>query len=188
MYWAEGGFVIPDPESTRFAMVITETPLPARSGFSACLSSYRRPAANTAPTDAKASCLYPNAARALREAEERGFQNAVIRDLLGNVAEFATANLFMVKDGVAVTPVPNGTFLNGITRQRIIALLRENGTTVEERAVTVADLEDADEIFSSGNYAKIAPVTRFEDRDLQPGPVAESACDLYFDYAETARV
>src|SRR3546814_6001125 len=71
-----------------------------------------------APTDAKASCLYPNSARALNEASKRGFDNAVVLDALGNVAELATANLWIAKDGVAVTPAPNGTFLNGITKQR----------------------------------------------------------------------
>ena len=105
MYWADDGFVAPDPDSTRFALVLTEMPLPKPTGFSACLSSYARPAAHTAPTDAKASCLYPNAARALTEAKAKGFDNAVMLDLLGNVAEFATANLFLVKDGVAITPV-----------------------------------------------------------------------------------
>jgi len=116
MYWAEGGFVIPDPESTRFALIINERPIPEPNGFSVCLSSYRRPAASTAPTDAKASCLYPNAARALIEARDKGFDNSVVLDLLGNVAELAMANLFIVKEGVAITPIANGTFLNGITR------------------------------------------------------------------------
>ncbi len=184
MYWADDGFVVPDPESTRFALVLTEMPLPKPTGFSACLSSYARPAPNTAPTDAKASCLYPNTARALTEAKAKGFDNAVVLDLLGNVAEFATANLFFVKDGVAVTPVPNGTFLNGITRRRIIKLLRADGTEVVERVATYPEILDADEIFSTGNFAKVAPVNRIEDRNLQPGPVAKRAYDLYFAFAD----
>lgn len=186
MYWGETGFVIPDPESTRFALVINESPIPKPTGFSVCLSSYRRPAANTAPTDAKASCLYPNAARALREAHDKGFDNAVVLDLLGNVAELATANLFIVKDGVAITPVPNGTFLNGITRQRIIRLLRADGVEVVERVVTYPEVCDADELFSTGNFAKVSPIIRVEDRDLQPGPVAKRARALYFAFAKEA--
>ncbi|MDJ0948897.1 MAG: branched-chain amino acid aminotransferase [Alphaproteobacteria bacterium] len=186
MYWADNGFVAPDPESTRFALAIEEMPIPKPTGFSACLSSFARPAPNTAPTDAKASCLYPNAARALTEAKEKGFDNAVVLDLLGNVAEFATANLFFVKDGVAVTPIPNGTFLNGITRQRVIQLLREDGVEVVERAVNWPEVLDADEIFSTGNYAKVSPVKRIENRDLQPGPIAKRAYDLYFNFAQSA--
>ncbi len=183
MFWGEDGFIIPEPESTRFALVIHESPFPTGSGFSACKSSYRRPTPETAPTDAKASCLYPQAARAMREAHERGFDNCVLLDQMGNVAEFATANVFIVKDGVAATPVPNGCFLSGITRERVIQLLREDGVEVQERRVTFPELQDADEVFSTGNYAKVYPVTRIEDRDLQPGPVAKRARELYFDYA-----
>jgi len=185
MFFAEDGFLLPIPESTRFALVIHEAPLPDTPGFSACLSPYRRPAPDTAPTDAKASCLYPNVARMVRDAQNRGFDNAVVTDLLGNVAEFATANLFIVKDGVAITPALNGTFLNGITRQRVIKLLQDAGIEVQERRVTFAEVLDADEIFSSGNYAKVWPVTRIEDRDLQPGPIAKKAKDLYRTFAQT---
>ena len=185
MFWAESGFVAPDPDSTRFGLVIWEAPLPDPSGFSACISSYRRPQPNAAPTDAKASCLYPNMGRALFEAQERGFDNAITLDPIGNVAELATANLVMVKDGVVQTPVPNGTFLNGITRQRVAALLRADGTEMIERAITVGELKEADEIFSTGNYGKVVPMTRVEDRDLQPGPVYRRARELYWDYARS---
>lgn len=183
MYWADDGFVQPDPESTRFAMVISEAPIPEPKGFSATLSPYRRPNPDSAPTDAKASCLYPNSARALQDANARGFQNAVLCDQLGNVAEFATSNLFYVKNGLVVTPVPNGAFLNGITRQRVIKLLRGDGHEVEERRVRFQDLLDADEIFSTGNHAKVTPVSRIEDRSLQPGPVGMRARELYFEFA-----
>ena len=84
--------------------------------------------------------------RALREAMDKGFDNAVLCDPIGNVAELATANLFTVKDGVTHTPVTNGTFLNGITRQRIIGLLRDDGMEVRERTIAVPELADADEI------------------------------------------
>lgn len=183
MFFGTGGFIMPDPAGTRFAMVIEEMPLPPYKGFSACLSSLRRPSPETAPTDAKASCLYPNVARAMAEAKARGFDNAILLDGLGNVAEFSTANLFLVKDGVVHTPVPNGSFLNGITRQRVIRLLKADGREVVERAVRPAELGEADEIFSTGNYSKVMPVSRFEDRDLQPGPVAARARELYFAYA-----
>ena len=81
------------------------------------------------PIEAKAGCLYPNNARALIEARARGFDNCLMCDMLGNVAELATANVFMAKDGQVMTPMANGTFLNGVTRQRVLALLREDGRT-----------------------------------------------------------
>ncbi len=183
MFWAEEGWVDPDPDSTRFALVIYLSPMPSPTGFSACLSTRRRPAPDMAPTDAKASCLYPNASRALREAAERGFDNAILRDPLNNVAEFATANLFIAKDGVVHTPVPNGTFLSGVTRQRVAALLRERDIEVRERTVLVAELDEADEIFATGNQGKVLPIIRYEDRDMQAGPMFKLARELYWEYA-----
>ena len=183
MFFAEEGFIVPLPESTRFALSVYEAPLPSAKGFSVCLSSFRRPAADMAPTDAKASCLYPNSARALSEALGRGYDNAVVLDPEGNVAEFATSNLFCVKDGVAHTPVANGTFLAGVTRQRVIQLLRDAGTIVHERSIGFAEVFAADEVFSTGNYGKVLPVTRVEKRDLQPGPVYARARELYWDFA-----
>lgn len=186
MFWADEGFVAPDPDSTRFALTLQPSPMPGFSGFTACLSSRRRPMPDAAPTDAKASCLYPNAGRALIEAREKGFNNAVMLDALGNVAEFATANLFMAKDGVVKTPALNGSFLNGITRQRVIKLLREKGQTVLETRLTPQDLLEADEIFNTGNYGKVMPVIRYEDRDLQPGPMFTLARDLYWEFSHSA--
>jgi branched-chain amino acid aminotransferase len=186
MYWAEqGGYMsVPaDPASTRFLLTIYETPMPPPSGFSITVSPFRRPSLECMPTDAKAGCLYPNNGRAITEARARGFDNALVRDMLGNVAETGTSNVFMVRDGVVFTPMPNGSFLNGITRQRVIALLRENGIEVREIVLSVADFLDADEIFSTGNYSKVTPVTRIEDRPLQPGPIHNKARKLYWDWA-----
>jgi branched-chain amino acid aminotransferase len=183
MFWAEAGFVIPDPASTRFCFSLIETPMPQPKSCAVMLSSFRRPHPKSAPTDAKAACLYPNAARALKEAMDKGFDNAVVLDGNGNVAELATANLWLAKDGVAVTPAANGTFLNGITRQRVARLLRGAGIEVEERRVTWEELLAADELFSSGNYGKVLPITRIDGRDLQPGPVYTRARQLYWDFA-----
>jgi branched-chain amino acid aminotransferase len=104
-------------------------------------------------------------------------------DMLGNVAEFGNSNVFMAKDGVVYTPAPNGTFLNGITRQRVIDLLRADGVSVVETILSYADFLSADEIFSSGNFAKVAPVIRIDDRNLQPGPFYGRARKLYWDFA-----
>ena len=72
-----------------------------------------------------------------------------------------------------------------MTRRRIIQLLRDDGHEVVEKNVTFDEVMDADEIFSSGNYAKVSPVLKLEDRDLQAGPVAKKALSLYMDYAST---
>ncbi len=186
IFFPAGGFVVLDPDSTRFLLSIHEAPLPDATGFSACLSSFRRPAPDMAPTLAKASCLYPMTGFAIKEAADKGFDNAVVLDPEGNVAEFATSNLWFAKDGVAITPSANGTFLNGITRQRAIKLLREAGIEVIERTITYDEVRAADEIFSTGNYAKVRPVTRLEDRELQPGPVYRKARELYFDFARAS--
>jgi branched-chain amino acid aminotransferase len=138
-----------------------------------------------APTDAKASALYANTSRALREAKERGFENAVMLDSAGNVAEFASSNIFLVTAaGEVVTPVPNGTFLAGITRARVLELLRADGVTVTERIVKPAELETAREIFNTGNYGKVTPCIRYEGHALEVGPVATRARDLYFAFMD----
>ncbi|MGB6555801.1 MAG: branched-chain amino acid aminotransferase [Pseudolabrys sp.] len=186
MYWAEhsGALLIaPDPQSTKWCLSVYEAPMRKPDGFSITLSPYRKPSLECMPVNAKAGCLYPNNARALIETQARGFGNCVVLDLFGNVAELATANIFIGKDGVVFTPVPNGTFLNGITRQRVIKLLREAGVSVVETTLSYRDIQNADEIFSSGNYSKVMPVNRIEERSLQPGPLYRKARELYWDYA-----
>ncbi len=189
MYWAEkeGPWVqAHDPESTRWCLAIYEAPMrKPTTGFSVTLSPFRRPTQDTMPVDAKAGCLYPNNARALFEAHSRGFDNAVVCDMLGNVAELATSNIFMAKGGAVYTPVANGTFLAGITRQRVIGLLRESGVKVIEKTLSYHDFETADEIFSSGNYSKVVPVGRIGDRVIQPGPFYTKAREVYWEFAHS---
>jgi branched-chain amino acid aminotransferase len=186
VYGTEGLLV---PLESGFALTLFDAPLPPLAGFSAMLSSRRRPSPLAATTDAKASALYPNVARALREARSAGFDNAVILDPDGDVAEFATANLFFVDaDGAVVTPAANGTFLAGITRARVIRLLADEGIDVQQRRVAPAELETAREIFSTGNYGKVTACTRYAKRDLPVGPVATLARQRYMEFAEGCRV
>lgn len=187
MYYADGGGfmgVPPDASTTRFIMTLFHAAMPdPAAGMSIGLSSFRRPTLETMPTNAKAGCLYPNNGRAILEVQKRGFQNALVLDMLGNVAELATSNVFIAKDGVVRTPAPNDTFLNGITRRRIIGLLRGDGVAVEETKLTVQDFHEADEMFSTGNYSKVMPITHFEGRDVSVGPMATRARALYTAFA-----
>ena len=135
MYWAEEGGVVgssvpPNPESTRFLLCLYVSPMNPPKGFSITLSPFRRPSMETMPTNAKAGCLYPNNARCVMEAKSRGFDNALVLDMLGNVAEAGTSNLFMVKDGVVKTPaleryVPGGR--HATAHDRAAARSRRNG-------------------------------------------------------------
>lgn len=186
MYWAEEGgpsVVAPDPASTDFALCLEERPMAEPGGFTITTTRFRRPTLDVMPVNAKAACLYPNNARMLAEATAKGHGNALVCDMLGNVAELATSNVFMARDGIVYTPVPNGTFLDGITRQRVITLLRDAGETVVETTLTVDDFRAADEIFSTGNIAKVMPVLGFDDRKLDYGPFARKARQLYWDWA-----
>jgi branched-chain amino acid aminotransferase len=188
MYWAEkeGPWVqAHDPESTRWCLSIYEAPMRTPKGFSITLSPFRRPTLETMPVDAKAGCLYPNNSRSLFEAQSRGFDNAIVCDMLGNVAELATSNIFMGQDNAVFTPLPNGTFLAGITRQRVIGLLRDNGVRVIEKTLSYQDFEKADEIFATGNYSKVVPVTRIGDRTLPFGRFYTKARELYWAFAHS---
>ena len=186
MYWAiDGGpgAIGPGP-TTGFAVSLESVPLaPDDTTTTLTTTRFRRPTLETNLVNAKAGCLYPNNARMLREAQERGFGNALVADAAGNVAETATANVFIVKDGVVMTPIPNGTFLAGITRARHIDLLRRDGHEVRECVVTFDQVHAADEVFLTGNMSKITPVTAFDDTAYPVGPVATRARKLYWDWA-----
>ncbi|WP_338549327.1 branched-chain amino acid aminotransferase [Roseovarius phycicola] len=191
MYWAiEGGMsaIVPkEGGETGFAICLEEIPM-ATPDMSATLTQtrFRRPVLEDAVVNAKAACLYPNNARMLAEARDKGFTNALVADALGNVAEAATANVFAVKDGEVFTPVPNGTFLAGITRARHIENLRADGVTVHEEVMSFDDFHGADEIFLSGNMMKVTPVTAFDDTNYQIGPVTRRVRDMYWDWAASA--
>ncbi|HWL88395.1 MAG TPA: branched-chain amino acid aminotransferase [Polyangiaceae bacterium] len=188
MYWAEEsdlGVILPLSSSTTFALCLDAMPMAEPTGMSITTTQFRRPTLDTMPVNAKAACLYPNNARMLREAKAKGFQNALACDTLGNVAELATANVFLARGGEVFTPVPNRTFLDGITRQRVIGLLRHAGVAVHETTLTVDDFRRADEIFSTGNNAKVVPIVRFDDRTFEFGPLARKARQLYWEWAHS---
>jgi branched-chain amino acid aminotransferase len=171
------------PESTVLAICIEDLPFREPGPMTLTVSPFRRPSPDAALCEAKAACHYPNNARVVREARARGFHNALSLDQEGHVAETASTNVFLVRGGVVETPVANGTFLNGITRQRVIRLLRDDGYDVRETTLDVADFARADEIFMTGNANKVVPVTRFEEREIGAGRVAARAAALYRDFA-----
>ncbi|WP_209598626.1 branched-chain amino acid aminotransferase [Ruegeria sp. HKCCSP351] len=191
MYWGIDGdstAIVPQENSTGFAICLEEIPMaPETASATLATTRFRRPVLESAVVNAKAGCLYPNNARMLQEARSKGFSNALVADAIGNVAETATANIFMVKDGEVFTPIPNGTFLAGITRARHIKNLREDGVKVHETVLGFEDFHQADEVFMSGNMSKITPVTALEDTQFQVGPIARRARALYWDWAASER-
>ncbi|MBK5946635.1 branched chain amino acid aminotransferase [Rhodobacter veldkampii DSM 11550] len=191
MYWAINGSelgVAPAPGATGFAISLEEVPMPAPEATTTLTTTqFRRPVLADNVCNAKAGCLYPNNARMLVEAQRKGFGNALVQDAMGNVAESATANVFIVKDGTVFTPIANGTFLSGITRARHIANLRAEGIAVQEAVLTLADVRAADEVFLSGNFAKVTPVLAFEDVAYAHGPMTRRIREMYWDFAHSRR-
>lgn len=187
MYWGLDGdatAIVPKADSTGFAICLEEIPMAApEATITLSKTQFRRPVLESAVVNAKAGCLYPNNARMLQEARRRGFHNTLTCDAMGNVAETATANVFMVRDGEVFTPVPNGTFLSGITRARHIQNLRADGVQVHETVLRYADFEAADEVFTSGNMNKVTPVSAFEERQYQVGPITRRVREMYWDWA-----
>ena len=190
MYWGidgDGTAIVPKQQEAGFAICLEEIPMASTQATATLTQTrFRRPVLEDAVVNAKAGCLYPNNARMLTEARAKGFTNALVADALGNVAETATANAFMVKDGEVFTPVANGTFLAGITRARHIANLRAEGVTVHECVLSFDDFHNADEVFLSGNMAKVTPITEFDDTSYQIGPVTRRVRELYWDWAHSA--
>lgn len=189
MYWGIDGdatAIVPQPDKTGFALCLEEIPMaPETASATLGHTRFRRPVLESSVVNAKAGCLYPNNARMLAEVRARGFANALVADALGNVAETATANIFMVRDDVVFTPVPNGTFLSGITRARHITNLRADGVEVRETVLSFEDFNAADEVFMSGNMNKVTPVTAFEDKSYQVGPLTRRVREMYWDWAHS---
>lgn len=190
MYWSlDGGqsAIVPKPNSTGFAVCLEEIAMPALDATTTLTTTrFRRPVLEDAIVNAKAGCLYPNNARMLAEANAKGYGNALVADAIGNVAESATSNVFMVKDGTVLTPVANNTFLAGITRARHISNLAADGVHVNETVLTFDDFRGADEVFLSGNMAKVTPVTEFDGTFYQVGPITRRVRELYWKWAHSA--
>ena len=195
MYWALAGDdlgIVPREGATGFAISLEEIPMaPPEAATTLTRTRFRRPVLEDNVVNAKAGCLYPNNARMMAEARSKGFGNALVADAVGNVAESASANAFMVKDGEVFTPIPNGTFLAGITRARHIKNMLADGIKVHETVLSFDDFHDADEVFLSGNMMKVTPVKAFDDTAYEVGananPVTRRVREMYWDWAASER-
>ncbi|GHE29269.1 aminotransferase class IV [Streptomyces capitiformicae] len=146
------------------------------------ISNWRRPPRDTLPTQAKITAGYATTALAGDEARAAGYDDAILLDRAGNVAEATTANVFAVFGDRVVTPPATGDLLAGITRDSLITLCREAGMEVEERVLSPAELFTADEIFLSSTAKGVAAVVGLSGRDVGEatvGPVTTRAVALY---------
>lgn len=140
-------------------------------GLRAAVSSWRRIDENIIPSRAKVSGGYANSALAKSEAVQGGFDEAIMLDTRGFVSEGSAENIFMVRDGVLITPPPAAAVLEGITARTVRDLAREEGIQVVERDIARAELYIADELFFSGTGAQVAWVAEVDRRQVGTGTV-----------------
>ena len=147
------------------------------------ISDWKRPAPDTAPTQAKAAGLYMICTMSKHAAEAKGYADAMMFDYRGLVAEATGANMFFVKDGRLHTPIPD-CFLDGITRRSVIALAKQRQIPVHERQITREELPTFEECFLTGTAAEVTPVSEIGPYRFKPGKISET---LMNDYAAEVR-
>ena len=152
---------------------------PFEKGATACFSSWRKLDPQTVPIEAKASANYLNGMVARIEARDRGYDNAIMLDTQGFVAEGSTESVFMVENGSLFTPCP-GTVLLSITRLSLLQIAAALDLEVSECRIPPDRLLKADEILFAGTPNKVLPVRKIEDRDIEgtPGPVSRKLSAL----------
>jgi branched-chain amino acid aminotransferase len=147
----------------------------AQTGLQVTVSSWRRVTDNAIPARGKVSGAYVNSALVREDARVSGFDDAIVLNERGKVAEASVANLMLVRGGTLITPTITGDILEGITRRSLLQLARDMGIPVEERDVDRTELYVADEIFLCGTGAQLAPVVGVDRRSVgtgEPGPIA----------------
>ena len=149
-----------------------------KTGIKLCWAEWRRPAPNTAPTASKASGLYMICTLSKKKATHAGYDDAMMLDYRGYLAEATGANFFMVSDGVLHTPIAD-CFLNGITRQTIIDLAKKHHITVVERHIKPEELSTAQEAFLTGTAAEITPIGAIGEYHFSPGPVTHTLREAF---------
>ncbi|MCX7359973.1 MAG: branched-chain amino acid aminotransferase [Alphaproteobacteria bacterium] len=152
-------------------------------GVRLMVAPWRRPAPDTAPCNSKAAGLYMICTLSRHAATDAGFDDAIMMDWRGQIAEGTGANIFFVKDGVLHTPYPD-CFLNGITRQTVIGLAKARGIEVVERAIWPNELAGFSEVFLTGSAAEITPVREIAGLQFKPAGMTEM---LLNDFAALTR-
>jgi len=152
-------------------------------GISIKTTDWRRPAPESAPVFAKAAGLYMICTMSKHAAEAEGYQDALMLDYRGQVAECTGANIFFVKDGVIHTPTPD-CFLNGITRQTVMELARNRGYEIVERAIMPEELTDFQEVFITGTAVEVTPIYKIDDHTFSVGDITKN---LMTDYEAVVR-
>ena len=152
-------------------------------GIRLSMADWRRPSPGTIPSDSKAAGLYMICTLSKHQAEAAGFDDALMLDWRGRVAEATGANVFLARGGELHTPTPD-CFLDGITRRTVMALARERGVSVIERAIEMAELGDAEEVFLTGSAAEVTPVRQIGEHRYPVGPITRQMIE---DYAAEVR-
>ncbi len=152
-----------------------------RNGITAKISSWRRIGPNVIPHVAKATGIYLNSMLATTEAKRAGYDEAILLTDDGYVADGPGENIFVVKDGIIVTPPLSTSILPGITRESVIEIGRELGYDVEEHSLIRSDLYLADEVFMTGTAAEVTPVRAVDDHEIGVGPVTLELQKVYLD-------
>lgn len=148
------------------------------AGIRLMIAPWRRPAPDTAPCNSKAAGLYMICTLSKHAAEDCGFNDALMFDWRGQIAEATGANIFFVRDGVIHTPTPD-CFLNGLTRQTVIKLAREKGMDVVERAIFPNELATFQEAFLTGSAAEVTPIKEIAGMQYKPAAVCEALVHGY---------
>jgi len=172
-------------QSTKINLAIAAWEWPAyfspelkTTGIKLTMAPWRRPAPACAPTQSKAAGLYMICTLSKHAAERQGYQDALMLDHEGFVAEATGANVFLVQDGKLHTPTPD-CFLDGITRRTVIELARAEGIEVIERKLGLEDLDTASEVFLTGTAAEVTPVGEIEGRFYNPGRISQRLVEAY---------
>lgn len=142
------------------------------------IAQWKRPSPETIPTAAKAAGLYMICTISKHAAEAKGCSDALFMDYRGYVAEATGANVFFVKDGEVHTPIPDA-ILNGITRQTIIAMLKEKGVVVHERHIMPEEMADFEQCFLTGTAAEVTPVGQIGDYTFEVGALTRDVSESY---------
>ncbi|MEK9886097.1 MAG: branched-chain amino acid aminotransferase [Pelagibacteraceae bacterium] len=147
-------------------------------GIALQTAEWRRPPANTIPTDAKAAGLYMICTLSKHKAEKNGYTDALMLDYKGRVSESTGSNIFFVINGEIHTPTPD-CFLNGITRQTVIQIAENQGIKVIVRDIYPDEITKADEIFLTGSAVEVTPVGKIDDHIFKVGNITSTIADLY---------